>query len=108
MYLRIFFLFSLVKYRHYTSTLYCIYRLYSTYRCLYDYTINSVSQQHDSILLYKSVYISQNKNPLVFIFIIKNIVIDHSIKANDNVTFQAVYHANLYLLRGVYYIDYCL
>ena len=37
-----------------------------------------------------------------------NIVIDHSIKANDNVTIQAVYHANLYLLRGVYCIDYCL
>ena len=74
MYLRIkgtianFFLFSLVKLTLYINTIYYIQTLQYISMSI-DYTINSVSQQHASTLLYKSVYISQNKNPLVFILL---------------------------------------
>jgi hypothetical protein len=63
-------------------------------------TINSVSQQHASVLLYKSVYISQKKSFCIYI-IIKNI--DHS---KANFTIQAVYQ--IYIYYAVSIDHYCL
>ena len=55
------------------------------------------------------IYVSQNKNPLVFILLQRtSSSITVKQMSMSQITMQAVCHANLYLLCGVYCIDYCL